>query len=227
MDLATFYIKTADQNKPFLNFNDKTKAANDTLMTADYPSISLEDLALDKLGGWNQETEFYSDITGSFAVYIPFLIERTSTVQPDRDMAQLSWVAEVGNVELFDQMIPKIDWRIRDAEHYVQAIQLALSCGAHWSAKWLIGEGIQKFPSHDILKKMAYVLLPKKALRVNKSPDPSLQLNREWFDKYRHQYYEKWVAIKDGNLLGSAQTLRELKELVPDYHEATVTKINW
>ena len=227
MGITTLPDETVDKKRPFFYSSDRTQATRDNPLAAGYPSASTMNRGRVVLESWIQETEFYSDITGTSAVYFPFNIGRTSSALSDRDMAQLSWAAEVGNEEIFDRTIHEIDWRIRKPDHFVQAIQLALSIGAHLSAKWLVIEGTQRFPAHNILKKMANVLLPAKALMTNKPPNPSLQLNRDWFDKFRNQYYGQWVAIKDGNFLGSAKSLKELKEVVPNYREATLAQINW
>jgi hypothetical protein len=47
----------------------------------------------------------------------------------------------------------------------------------------------------------------------------------EWFAKHSAEYWGQWVAVKDGQLLGADPTFLDLREIVPNHHEAVITQI--
>ena len=171
--------------------------------------------------------DLFSGTSGSSIKYVPFDIERTSSVNIDNDMVYLSMVAETGKEEIFVQALESIDWGIRSSEDYVHAIQLALSIGAHLSARQLISDGYQKYPNHKILRMIANILLPPKIEQVHRRADLSIGMNKDWFELHSLEYRGQWVALKNGYLLGSAQSFVELKQIVPNWREVTITKITW
>ena len=190
-------------------------------------TMDREVIEQERRSGVDELEAFYSGITGSSVMYIPFTIMRTSSINPDEGMAQLIAATETGEELIFVQVLERIDWRSRDAQNYVYATQLALSISAYASARRLVAEAFHKFPDHPAVQKMARILSPPKAIPVRRDPDSSLQANRDWFARHSQEYRGQWVALKDGRLLAAASTLKELKSLLPDWHQTTVTQVNW
>jgi hypothetical protein len=152
-------------------------------------------------------------------------IKRTSIKTLLDDIAELEFAME--NDNSFTKAIEAIDWNNRSAESFVRAIQLALSIGSHQNAYKLIRIGIQKYPSNKELIMIARILLPSKAEAIYHDIDSSINNNKIWFDLHSREYRGKWVAIENGNLLGSANSFVTLQKIVPNWREATVTKIAW
>jgi hypothetical protein len=55
----------------------------------------------------------------------------------------------------------------------------------------------------------------------SKKTSGSFRKNNEWINQNAEQYRGKWVALYDGNLLNSADTLKELRELMKEYLETS------
>lgn len=104
----------------------------------------------------------------------------------------------------------EIDWSERPAEDYVRAVYLALNSGAHLVARNLAMQGAERYPADAELQKMAYVLAPPKVTVSKLPPKPGIRADRDWLQANWDTYKGKWVALRNGELLGVADSLDDL-----------------
>jgi hypothetical protein len=173
------------------------------------------------------DLEFYSDTTRSNAFLLPINLQRTSDLYPDVQMAQLETAAVSMDEQCFADICQQIDWDSRNAEEHSRVVRLALKAGAHPTARELARDGIQRYPQDAALQKMVRVLYPPAAEKIDRVSDSTIRENLDWFVHNSTSYRGKWVAVQSGRLLGSADTLEELKVIVPGWRQATLTRITW
>jgi hypothetical protein len=143
----------------------------------------------------------------------------------DDAMARMESAAAAGDERAFLAAKDAMDWEARPAADFLRAVQLALSAGAHMAARNLAAQGAARHPNDANLQKYARILAPPRVLRSDAPPHPGLRANRDWLmtcgDKYRGQ----WVALHQGALLGAADSLAALKELIGDTSNILLTKV--
>ncbi|RLC14127.1 MAG: hypothetical protein DRI57_14995 [Deltaproteobacteria bacterium] len=83
------------------------------------------------------------------------------------------------------------------------------------------GAGI--FP--DDLRKAARVLREPRIQGTAPASDRKLDASRKWLCKYADQYKGKWVAVQAGNLIGAANSARELKNVISSLFNSKDTLI--
>lgn len=134
----------------------------------------------------------------------------TAIDNPDYDMAALALAADTQDERAFLAASARIDWRQRDATNFLQAIQWALAAGAHQAAGRLALHGAVQHPDSAQLQSAARVLAPPTSHAQRQPADPSVVANRTWLTTHRGQYRGRWVALRLGELLASADTLEDL-----------------
>ncbi|MEZ4714400.1 MAG: hypothetical protein R3A44_44880 [Caldilineaceae bacterium] len=138
---------------------------------------------------------------------------------------QLAQAAEIGDTHAFVTVYRLIDWSTRKPAEFERAIQWALAAGAHLAARTLAATGAAKYPAHAELQKAARILAPPKVLRRNLAPDPTLRANHNWLRTHRLEYSGQWVALRNGQLLASGDSLQELTNAFPVSPDTLFTKV--
>ncbi|MFQ5419304.1 MAG: hypothetical protein ACE5FD_10800 [Anaerolineae bacterium] len=131
----------------------------------------------------------------------------------DDALARLELVANhlaPDDVAAFVTAYQEIDWDGREAGEFVQAARLALRVGAHLIARECALTGVERFPEHPELQKMARILDPPKARVIKSKPNTSWQYNKAWLQAHWHEYIGRWVALKNGELFAVADSFNEL-----------------
>lgn len=133
-----------------------------------------------------------------------------------------------GSPKAFMDVIEKIDWDTLPTPTPIkEAVDLALKKGYHTLAVKLAAKGHQLFPEDTDLQKVAKVLAPSKVIRTGIPPVEGLQESMKWLKENRNQYKGQWVAVKDGILLGHAQSRARLSEMLADLDisDTIITKV--
>lgn len=151
----------------------------------------------------------------------PHLVE----VEADDEMTQLEAVAQTGDERAFLAAQKAIAWEQRPPQDYIRAIQWALSSGAYLIARQLSTQGAERHPQHSELQKYARILAPPKVTRSDLPPDPTLRTNRDWLKTHGDVFKGQWVALRDGQLLGSAASLKALAAQLGDTTDILLTKV--
>lgn len=159
----------------------------------------------------------------SEATVLPITLDATE--DSGDSIAVLEIAAEAGDEKAFVQAASGIDWSQRPAADFARAVHLALAAGAHLLARDLAGRAHRLYPQHKEIAKMAQVLAPPRVTRTGLPPDPSGRANVEWMRNYASAYCRQWVALKDGVLIASAPTARELKERLPTIDGLFLTRV--
>jgi hypothetical protein len=148
-----------------------------------------------------------------------------STEELDSQMAGLKAAAEAGNEDAFLVALRDVVWQDRPAQDYIRTTRFALQAGAHQAARRLSAEGAKRYPDNLELQKYARVLGQPKVISKSLPPDSTLKANRDWLLKNRNFYRGKWVAVRDGKLLGTAQSLSELIQQIGNTKDALLTMV--
>lgn len=133
-----------------------------------------------------------------------------------------------GNYQQFVSLAEAIDWTTRRPEELTKAIDLALSVEMTRLAVKLAELGGGLFPDHDRVQRAAKVLAPPVVRQVYPPRAKGLDASMAWFDDHADQYRGLWVAVREGELLGTAQSLAELNPVIgqgEDRLSTIVTKV--
>jgi len=110
-------------------------------------------------------------------------------------------------------------------EDFIHAIQTALKSGDYGTAQQLSIEAVKHYPKQEELLKYAHVLAPPK-VTVDKRPlNRDTEVNQDWVRQHRNQYRGQWVALCNGHLLASANSINQLIEQLSDKKGVFLTAI--
>lgn len=146
-------------------------------------------------------------------------LTRTSDDEPVMDLSWLAAAAEEDDVSTFIQLYEATAWQSCTAEQIANAVRLALSIGAHGVAQELAINGLGQHPKDAELRKMAHVLSPPEVRVVQGDKNTSWEQNRAWLRDNRNLYAEQWVALKNGELLATANSFARLIETLGELGE--------
>jgi hypothetical protein len=128
----------------------------------------------------------------------------------DQGFVKLAQAAKEGDERAFVQIAGKVKWKTRAPEDFLQVIQWAFAAGAHTYARRLAKTGATRFPENTQLQKYAAILAPPKVVEPDPTFIPDMSADQAWLKKHEKMYPDQWVALENGNLLGTAPTLKEL-----------------
>lgn len=144
------------------------------------------------------------------AVTLTGTSEQTQTVASDTAMATLLAAAEAKNEHAFGVALNTIDWQRRPPADFLHAIDLALTAGAYLAARRLANQGTTQYPQQRELQKLAQLLAPPKVTVGTSGHRANVEANRVWLRAHWEQYRGQWVALRNGELLGVADSLDAL-----------------
>jgi len=151
-------------------------------------------------------------------------MEATMLEQTDQ-LAMLAAYARAGDKRNFVAAVKAMDWTQYKPAQLIQIIDLALSLELAGLAMKLARQGVDLFPEDERVQMAAHVLSPPVAHELEAQPAIALNNSTEWLQHHASQYRTQWVAIRDGQLLGSATSLKELAAATPLDEQTVVTKV--
>lgn len=154
-------------------------------------------------------------MTGSSSVY-GFPLQEHMQPSVWIGWERLEAAAHDGNETEFIAAAKTIDWEDCTAEEYIKAVKLALSAAAYLKARLLATDGAKRYNDDAELQKYAHVLAPPKVLPNHTLADPTIRKNRDWLMEHGDEYPGQWVALRGGEFLGAAPTLKELIQKIGD-----------
>ncbi len=133
-------------------------------------------------------------------------------------LSSLESAAQAQDERTYYSLLEKIDWEQRPAGDYVRAIRSALLIGAFITARSLSMEGMEQHPDDEIIKGYAAWFAPAKARIVERSKASSEQFtaDRDWLREHSDSYRGRWVALRSGELLGVADSPKQLIEQIDE-----------
>lgn len=141
------------------------------------------------------------------------------------DIVRLESVAQDGCERSFLKVLKDIDWRNWPAGELIKLIMLALKAGAHLAARQIASESLKRHPDNSDIQKYARGLAAPTVVSRDLPPNPTLKANREWLKTHSAAYRGQWVAIRNGELLGTAGSMKELTTQIPDRENILFTKV--
>ena len=129
---------------------------------------------------------------------------------PRNPLVSLQKAARANDLRSFVVATEVVDWTACEPKDFIRAVGLALSLGGFALARDIAENGHRRYPNHPGLTRYASVLAPPRILRDDAPADPSIANNEAWLRKHAHEFRGRWVAVKDGELLGSADVLADL-----------------
>jgi len=131
-------------------------------------------------------------------------------------LARLEQAAEKRDEGAFLQVVRTADWQRCSPSDFLHAVSLALQAGAHLAARQISSEGAQFHPDDQELQRYARVLAPPRVISNSLPADPTQEANRAWLLANRGAHSGRWVALRNGQLLGVADSITQLIEQIGD-----------
>jgi hypothetical protein len=101
---------------------------------------------------------------------------------------------------------------------------LLLRFGASLAARDLSATALDLFGDDTEVQRFARILAGPTRAASMAAADTSNRNNREWLKTHAGEYTGQWVALRDGHLIGTADSLRELTEKVGDTTRTLLTR---
>jgi len=133
--------------------------------------------------------------------------------------------ARAGGHRAFAALARAIDWSTRQPDELTATIDLALSLEMAALAIDLAQLGGRLFPDHERVQRAAQVLAPPVVHVVRLPRARGLSASTNWLREHASQYQGQWVAVREGHLLGAAESLEELKTVIGEGEDAVSTLV--
>lgn len=140
-------------------------------------------------------------------------------------LAGLVEAAKAGDESAFIEAARRIDWANTVAADYIRSIQLAFEAGAHMAAREISAEGARRYPEDAELRRQAYILSPPRITKGTVTEAHPHRANRDWLKANADEYRGRWVAVRAGELLGTASSVDELIDQVGDTKGVLLTVV--
>lgn len=156
-------------------------------------------------------------------------MESLSSTLPDeqeRTMLRLNKAAETGDEQAFLKAVSKIEWEGQTARRLVSIIRLALRAGAYLAARDIAEKGLKYHGEDTRVAEYARLLAPAKIISSSTAPNgQQRRANREWLSAHGDQYSGQWVAVRNGELIGNADSLEVLIEQIGNTEGVLLTTL--
>ncbi|MGH7599036.1 MAG: DUF5678 domain-containing protein [bacterium] len=110
------------------------------------------------------------------------------------------------------RLVENVNWRSRHPDDLIRVIQACIFVDMVLLARELAGEGRRLFPNDKRMAQWASVLAPPKIIGTRPASGNAigLEASHQWFQNNSFKYKGQWIAVRNGELLGVAPTLKEL-----------------
>jgi len=150
--------------------------------------------------------------------------EKANVPRQKGELALLNEYADAKDYRAFADLVERLDWATRSPDDLATAIDLALGMGMSRLPMKLAQLGGRLFPDHERVQQAAYVLAPPVARVTTHLPRArGLDDSMTWIEEHSRQYQGQWVAVREGQLLGAAQSLDDIMPLVGQGADAVST----
>lgn len=138
-------------------------------------------------------------------------------------LGRLEQAAKTGSESAFVKALQTVSWTDRPASDFTRAIRLALQAGAHFAAREISEKAIRSYPSDAELQRLVRALAPPRLISSALPADDVGSANRKWLQSHVGEHKGRWVAVKNGELLGVADSLPELTASLRDTADVLLT----
>ncbi|HAX76688.1 MAG TPA: hypothetical protein DCY88_12805 [Cyanobacteria bacterium UBA11372] len=110
-------------------------------------------------------------------------------------------------------------------EDFINGIKSDFERGGLHIARQLAFRAVELYPDHEQTQYYAYVLAPPKVTVVPSNPErrKMVAANQDWLRENRIKYLNRWVAVRNGELLADAASLDELVAQIDDTKDTLIT----
>jgi hypothetical protein len=110
-------------------------------------------------------------------------------------------------------------------EDFINGIKSDFERGGLHIARQLAFRAVELYPEHEKIKYYAHVLAPAKVTVVPSNPErrKMVAANHDWLRENRLKYLNRWVAVRNGELLADAASLDELVVQIDDTKDTLIT----
>ncbi len=139
----------------------------------------------------------------------------TENITAEELETRLTERVRAGDTRHFVALVEATDWTTQQPEALTTAIDLALHLDMSRLAVKLAEMGGRLFPDHERVQQAARVLAAPAKTRISKRrPIKGKRASMDWFQKHATEYRGQWVAVRDGQLVQSAQSFETLIETI-------------
>jgi len=146
--------------------------------------------------------------------------------QRESAIARLEAAAEAGDGISFLNLLEELGYETLSSDDFIRVMKAALEAGAYPAARARSVKASNRYPTHAEIQKYAYVLARPKV--VSSTPaDPivaeAIKNDWNWLRANGAAYRGKWVALRNGQLLGAADSLKDLTKDLDDRKDVFLT----
>ncbi|MEM7537110.1 MAG: hypothetical protein AAF639_33360 [Chloroflexota bacterium] len=144
----------------------------------------------------------------------------TPLVRPSDGLIQeLMETAETQSGRAYRRIMKQTDWYLANADQLDKAISASLAFVDLQQAEHLSKIGLERFPKNNVFIRIQPLFSPAPARVVKRRWEPNtpgaLQASAKWIREHNDEYeIGHWLAVKDGELIADAPTLKEFDELI-------------
>jgi hypothetical protein len=129
------------------------------------------------------------------------------------------------DAKLSTQVVGQMGVTDLEPQTIIQAVHQSPAKGAHLQARRLAIQGTNLYPDNAELAKMAHILARPVVTRRKGKNSGDARNNQLWLKRNFDNYKGKWVALRNGKLLGVADSMRELRAILPDITNVMMTRV--
>ncbi|MGH9843689.1 MAG: hypothetical protein ACREEM_33555 [Blastocatellia bacterium] len=140
--------------------------------------------------------------------------------------ALLKTTVEAGDEVAFHRLLETLDYSSLSAEDFILAIKAALEIGAYPASRSLSVKASNRFPAHAEIQKYAHVLAPPRVISsipATKVSSETIKNNWNWLGTHGAAFRGKWVALRNGEFVGAADSLKDLTKELDDRKDVFLT----
>jgi len=139
----------------------------------------------------------------------------------DPVIAGLEGAASVGDEIGFLTNLQTIELDRCSPSQFLQIIKLAFRAGAFIAARDIATEGFRHHPEDPELNRYVQILTSTRRVGTQQMALIGSRSNMEWLNEHAGEYSGQWLALRDGQLLGSSKSLEELVREVSSRYSVT------
>lgn len=148
------------------------------------------------------------------------------TLQFAEALTLLEEYAQAGKRQQFVALAEMADWSVCKPEELLRTIDLALSLELSNLAIKLAQQGKRLFPKHKRIQQAAQVLTPPIGREISTSYTQNLNASQLWLREHAPEYRGRWVAVREGELVATGESLQELTTVIGEAEDLTNTLIS-
>lgn len=157
--------------------------------------------------------------------YLSQLDSDATTLLPDTfsgDLIPLQVALNGQSMWSASAILENIDWSARQPGEIVLGVRLALALQAPLVARAIAAQGHHLYPDDAELAKVHRVLAPPTTTTIRAKTRPDTRANLNWLADNRKTYPGQWVALDDGHLLATADSINALVAQVGDVRHTNI-----